>query len=308
VIAAAGEALIDLIVGLDGKVDARPGGGPFNVARTAGRLGLRPAFLGRLSADGFGRLLLKTLEHDGADVALREPSEEPTTLAVVDLDAGGVPLFHFHLAGTSAAALGYRELVAAMPKDVSALHVGSLGLAVEPIADSIASLVGGGLAPGVMVMVDPNCRPHAITDKAAYLARIERIMRRADVIKASTDDLAYLGVGADVLLGWGPALVLVTDGPRPVRVVSRDETFEVPVPPVRVVDTLGAGDSFGGAFLAWWRGHDLRAGDLRRPDLVRQAVEASVEVSRLTCSRAGAEPPWASELAARPGWEWLPGA
>jgi fructokinase len=308
VIAAAGEALIDLIVGLDGKVDARPGGGPFNVARTAGRLGLRPAFLGRLSADGFGRLLLQTLERDGVDVALREPSEEPTTLAVVDLDAGGVPRFRFHLAGTSAAALGYSKLVAAMPKGVDALHIGSLGLAMEPIADSIGSLIGGGLAPGVMVMVDPNCRPHAITDKGTYVARIERIMRRADVIKASTDDLAYLGVRAEELLGWGPALVLVTDGPRPVRVVSRDGTFEVPVRPVRVVDTLGAGDSFGGAFLAWWRGHDLRAGDLRRTDLVAKAVEASVEVSRLTCSRAGAEPPWASELAAHPGWEWLPGA
>ena len=295
-------------MGLDGKVDARPGGGPFNVARTAGRLGLRPAFLGRLSADGFGRLLRETLEHDGAYVALPEPAEEPTTLAVADLDAGGVPRFHFHLAGTSAAALGYPELAAALPGDVSALHAGSLGLAVEPIAASIESLIGGGLAPGVMVMVDPNCRPHAIADKAAYLARIERVMRRADVIKASTDDLAYLGVRADVLLGWGPALVLVTDGPRSVSVLSRDGGFEVPVPPAAVVDTLGAGDSFGGAFLAWWRGHDLRADDLGRLDLVRQAVEASVEVARLTCSRAGAEPPWASELAAHPGWEWLPDA
>ena len=77
--------------------------------------------------------------------------------------------------------------------------------------------------PDALVMLDPNCRPGAIADRAAYLGRIGRIAARADVVKASVEDLAYLYPGsppaeaAESLLAAGPTLVLVTDGPRPAR-------------------------------------------------------------------------------------------
>ena len=308
-----GEALIDLVIDGDGCPRPRPGGGPFNTARTVGRLGLAPAFLGRLSADSFGRQLRTRLDQDGVMLAVPQLADAPTTLAVVDLDAAGAPRYRFYLAGTSAGALEYPLLEAALPEGMTALHAGSLALVMEPIATSIERLVTTDLPAGPLVMIDPNCRPGAITDRSAYQARLARILRRADVVKVSMEDLGYLYPGAaardaaTTLLGQGAQLVLVTDGPRPARAFLPGQELSVDVPAVRVVDTIGAGDAFGGAFLAWWSGNELTTSDLRRPGPVRAALRAAAEVASLTCTRAGAEPPWLEELAGKPGWDSDPG-
>ena len=303
-----GEALIDLVADHDGRIAARPGGGPFNTARTIGRLGLAPVFLGRLSGDSFGRLLRASLDQDGVTLGVPQLADLPTTLAAVDVDSGGAARYRFYLAGTSSAALDYPLLSAALPDGVTALHAGTLALVMEPVAASIERLIASDLPPGALVMIDPNCRPEAITDREAYLARLSRILRRADVVKVSTDDLAYLAPGTPplaagaALLGQGPALVLVTDGPRPARALLPGQEVSVDVPVVEVVDTIGAGDAFGGAFLAWWSGNGLGKPDLGRYGPVREALQAAVEVAALTCTRAGAEPPWLAEVAGRPGW------
>jgi fructokinase len=303
-----GEALIDLVVDGDGSARPRPGGGPFNTARTIGRLGLAPAFLGRLSRDSFGRQLRARLDRDGVTLAVPQLADAPTTLAVVDVDAAGAPRYRFYLAGTSSGALDYALLAAALPEDMTALHAGTLALVMEPIATSIERLITTGLPPGTLVMIDPNCRPGAITDKRAYQARLSRILRHADVVKVSVEDLAYLYPGATargaaaIVLGQGPRLVLVTDGPRPAWAFSPGQEISVEVPDVPVVDTIGAGDAFGGAFLAWWSGNELTKSDLQRPSPVRSALQAAVEVAAITCTRAGAEPPWLEELTGRPGW------
>jgi len=304
-----GEALIDLVIDGDGRTRPRPGGGPFNTARTVGRLGLAPAFLGRLSADSFGHQLRTRLDQDGVMLAVPQLADAPTTLAVVDVDAAGAPRYRFYLAGTSAGALEYPLLEAALPEGMTALHAGSLALVMEPIATSIERLVTTDLPAGPLVMIDPNCRPGAITDRSAYQARLARILRRADVVKVSMEDLGYLYPGtaardaATTLLGQGAQLVLVTDGPRPARAFLPGQELSVDVPAVQVVDTIGAGDAFGGAFLAWWSGNELTTSDLRRPGPVRGALRAAAEVASLTCTRAGAEPPWLSELAGKPGWD-----
>jgi fructokinase len=307
-IAVTGEALIDLVVDQDGHVLARPGGGPFNTARTIGRLGLAPVFLGRLSDDTFGRLLRASLGHDGVTLGVPELSGLPTTLAAAAVDAGGAARYRFYLHGTSSAALDYPALAAALPPQVTALHAGSLALVMEPVATGIERLICGGLPPGTLVVIDPNCRPEAISDRQAYRARLARILRRADAVKVSAEDLAYLSPGlpapaaAAGLLRQGPALVLVTDGPRTARGVLPGQEVSVDVPVVKVVDTIGAGDAFGGAFLAWWLGNGLTRSDLSDPGLVRRALEAAVDVSALTCTRAGADPPWLREVSGHPGW------
>ncbi len=312
-IAVAGEALIDLVAGPDGRMDALPGGGPFNVARTIGRLGLAPAFLGRLSRDGFGRLLRASLGRDGVTVAIPAPSDAPTTLAVVDLDPEGAAHYTFYLSGTSAAELSYPQLAAALPEPLTALYAGGLGLVAEPAATSAERLLTAGLPASTLVMIDPNCRPDAVPDRRSYLERLARVLSRADVVKASTEDLAYLFPGrppreaARDLLGQGPALVLVTDGPRPARAVLPGQEITVPVPAVAVTDTIGAGDAFGGAFLAWWTGSKLTRADLGKVPAIRAAVAAAAEVAAMTYQRPGAEPPWAAALAGSPGWQWLTG-
>ncbi len=168
------------------------------------------------------------------------------------------------------------------------------------------------LPASALLLLDPNCRPQAIPDADAYRARLRRILPRADIVKASTEDLAFLvpGAGASqaarTLLGWGAGSVLVTDGPAPIRAFAGDDSLTVPVPPVEVVDTVGAGDAFGGAFLAWWVEHGLAREKLADPGPVRAAAAAAARVASLTCGRAGAEPPWRHELDASGGWGQLP--
>jgi fructokinase len=309
VITVAGEALIDLIVEPAGHIDPRFGGGPFNVARAVARLGQPAAFLGRLSGDRFGRLMRADLDRNGVHVAIDAPADAPTTLAMVDLDPEGVPAYHFYLSGTSAAAIEPGHAV--LPDGTTALHVGSLGLVMEPAGSSLEQLVTG-LPDAITVMLDPNCRPGAIASRKAYLDRMDRIVRRVDLIKTSTEDLAYLFPGHDTdyaatdLLGRGPACLLITDGAAPVRAYAGTQQIQVEVPPAQIVDTVGAGDAFGGAFLAWWNGNGFGRDELRDPQAVQQAAQAAVYASVVTCTRRGAEPPWASELAGHDGWSWLP--
>ncbi len=301
VIAVVGEALIDLVIDNEGAVAARPGGGPFNTARTLGRLGAPTTFLGRLSVDAFGAMLRASLREDGVELGVPEATAAPTTLAVADIDARGGARYAFYHAGTAAADLDYPALAAALPSDVTAVHVGTLALVMEPIASGVERVMAD-VPPDVLVMVDPNCRPAAIGDRDAYLDRFEGVMHRADAVKVSVEDLDYLcpGVPAEVaataLLGEKLALVVVTDGPRAARAFLSSGEVSVPVPRVKVVDTIGAGDAFGGAFLAWWFANGLGRDDLRLAGPVRDALRAAAEVASLTCTRPGAEPPWLAEV------------
>jgi fructokinase len=307
-IAVIGEALIDFAVNQDGTVAARPGGGPCNTARTLGRLGQPVLFAGRLSDDTFGRILCQRLAEDHVTLGVPAPSQAPSTLAAAEIDPAGVARFRFYLSDTAAADLDYPALTAAIPAEAATVHVGSLGLLMEPIAASVERFMTHDVAPDALVMLDPNCRPGAIADRPAYLARLDRILRRTDVVKLSTEDLGYLSPGVPVpaaarrLLTSGPGLVLVTDGPRPARAFLPGNEITADIPEVRVVDTIGAGDAFGGGFLAWWAASGLTKSDLKRAALVQRALRAAAQVAAMTCARASAEPPWLAEVAATPGW------
>ncbi len=307
-VAVAGEALIDLVADADGEIRAHLGGGPYNAARTMARLGVPTAFLGRLAGDGFGRQLRERLTEDGVGIAVTEPSARPSTLAVVTLDDAGVASYSFYLDGTSVADLDYAAARRALPAEVTAVHVGSLGLLMEPVGTSTERLLLTDVPPGTLVLLDPNCRPGAIADHDAYRKRIDVFAHRADIVKASTEDLAYLypglppGEAAAVLLAAGPSIVLVTDGPRPAQAFLPGAVLAEPVPAVPVADTIGAGDAFGGGFLAWWLAHSLGREELRDQELVGAALRTAAAVAALTCARPGADPPSRADLQARNWW------
>jgi fructokinase len=294
-----GEALVDLILSPDGTLRAVPGGGPFNMARAAARLGAPVSFGGGVSDDAFGRTIAGLLADDQVAMALPVRHGLPTTLALAELDSGGAATYHFYVDGTAAPAVEVGDLV--LGPGVRMLAVGTLGLVLEPVAAAVEALVEQ-LADDVLVMVDPNCRPVIIRDEAAYRARLARILRRADVVKVSGDDLAWLDPSSDSLdaardlVRGGARLVLFTDGADSVRIVTADDEVVVPVPAVDVVDTVGAGDAFGGGFLAFWHMAGRGRDELTDLDLVRATVERAIVVAGITCTRPGADPPRLSEL------------
>ncbi|HEY5136660.1 MAG TPA: PfkB family carbohydrate kinase [Candidatus Nanopelagicales bacterium] len=296
-----GEALVDLIVSPDGSLEAVPGGGPFNLARTAARLGVATAFGGGISDDVFGRRIAALLRADDVDTPVTTRTGLNTTLAIAELDASGAASYTFYLDGTAAAELHDGDVI--VGDDVDVLAVGTLGLVAEPIAATVERLVAG-VADRVLVFVDPNCRPSVISDDAGYRARLERVLARADVVKVSGDDLAYLDADADPvavargLLALGPAVVLFTDGGDSVRLLLANEELVVPVPGVDVVDTVGAGDAFGGAFIAFWERDGHHRDDLTDLAKLRSAVERAIVVAGITCTRPGADPPHLAELPA----------
>jgi len=307
-IAVIGEVLIDLVVGADGRVGAHPGGGPYNAARTLARLGVPATFLGGIAGDGFGRLLREHLLSDGVTLGIPGPSGRPSTLAVASLDRDGVADYTFYLNDTAAADLDYETLKKALPADIGAVHVGALGLVMEPIGAATERLIETDVPGSALVLLDPNCRPGAIAAPLAYRKRIAAVARRADIVKASVEDLAYLypgvpsGEAATVLLEAGSSLVLVTDGPRPARAFLPGAALTEPVPGVTVADTIGAGDAFGGGFLAWWTAHGLGRPDLHRKELVGAALKAATAAAALTCTRPGADPPTRADLRSGNWW------
>jgi fructokinase len=158
------------------------------------------------------------------------------------------------------------------------------------------------LADAALVALDPNCRPAAIADEAAYRSRLARLLRRTHLLKVSEEDLAWITPArppleaAGALLDAGPAAVLVTRGSDPVAVVSPSGVSEVPAPAVQVVDTIGAGDAFGGGFLAWWRSRGLGRDALADHELLVEGARFAARVAAVTCTRPGASPPRLAEL------------
>jgi len=310
-IAVLGENLVDLLVSPDGTVNAVIGGGPLNVACSIGRLGGDVRFVSGVSADAFGTFVREALSDSNVKLALDTPLAQPTTLAVVELNPQG-PRYHFHLTDTAAFALDAREtnsFVQAIP-DLAAIYFGTLGLLVEPMASLGETLIIGAPADA-LVVIDPNCRPSAVRDHAEYRARVARLSARADLVKVSTEDLEYLHPelssleGARAILGHGATCVIVTDGSAPVTALTDQLEISVAVAPTDVVDTVGAGDALVGGFMTWWTGHDLTRQQLHDAAILESAVAAAIDISRLTCQRAGAQPPLREEVLELDGWRWL---
>jgi fructokinase len=285
----------------DGRTTSHLGGGSFNTARTLGRLGLRPVFIGRLSRDRYGRALRTGLEESGVRLDGIVTTDDPTTFARVEVDEDGVADYRFYVDGTSSQGLLPDEARVVMPRGAVALHVGGLGLVFEPHARAIVALVREA-DPETLILLDPNCRPGAVQDPVLYRERLHAVLERADVVKASEEDLAYLEPDrtpletARGLLEWGPTVVLLTHGSRGVTVLAADREAMIDAPKAQVVDTIGAGDAFGGAWLGAWVGEGLTRAELGQFDATLRAARFAAVVAARTCERAGAEPPTAAKL------------
>ncbi|WP_128377817.1 carbohydrate kinase family protein [Streptomyces cavernae] len=301
-IVVAGEALIDLVpqgAGALAALSPRLGGGPYNTAVALGRLGSPTAFCSRVSHDAFGDALLDGLRAAGVDVTQVQRGGEPTTLAVASIGADGSARYSFYVDGTADRL--FDGGVGGLPTGARAVSFGTCSLVLEPGATAYEELMRGASARGLFTALDPNIRAGLIPDADAYRARFKSWLPSVSLLKLSQEDAQWLGGSPREWLAAGPAAVVVTRGGDGLTAFTRDGTeYTVPGERVDVVDTIGAGDTVNAALL-----HGLATRDALSAEALTglgatgwgELLRLAARAAAITCSRAGAEPPYASELA-----------
>ena len=299
-IVVAGEALIDLVPqGPGALASLRPalGGGPYNTAVALGRLGSPTAFCSRVSSDAFGEALLEGLRAAGVDVSGVARGAEPTTLAVATIDAQGSAAYSFYVDGTADRLF---TAPAALPEGTRAVSFGTCSLVLEPGASAYEELMRTAAGQGVFTALDPNIRAGLIPDADAYRARFLTWLPSVTLLKLSEEDARWLGGSPREWLAAGPSAVVITHGGDGLTVFTCDGAeHSVPGEKVDVVDTIGAGDTVNAALL-----HGLAAQDALSPAALAgldaggwtRLLRFAARAAAITCSRAGAEPPYAHEL------------
>jgi fructokinase len=312
-----GEAIIDLLpAGPPGTFRAAPGGSPYNVAVGLARLGQRAALMARLADTAFGRILREHARAEGVGLQAAPQAAQPATLAVVSLDEQARASYDFYLDGTADWQWTAQETARA-PQQTAVLHFGSIASWTPPGDELITGLARRLRDRGdVLISYDPNVRPGLLADHRHGQRVVERAVALAHLVKASSDDVAWLYPGqpaGQVARRWaelGAGTVVITsaaDGAT--ALTARGWSVTRPALEVTVADTVGAGDSFTAGLLAALaeRNRHSPAGLGQCPaDELAAALDDAILVASVNCERAGNDPPTSAEVAAarrrlRPG-------
>lgn len=259
-----GEALIDFHAQPQGGAGQPPafvpfaGGAPANVAVAAARLGGKARFAGMLSRDMFGDFLLKSLTELGVGTEdIARTDEARTALAFVAHDEKGDRSFSFYRPPAADLLFRPEHFRPGAFDDLAVFHVCSNSLTEAAIAATTVEGMRRARAAGALVSFDMNLRPALWPKDEAPLPRLWETLNEADVIKLSAEEFAFIHAGAgsdDAVLErlWrGKArLLLVTDGPEPMRWFTRSARGTLQGYKVDAVDTTAAGDAFVGGLLA----------------------------------------------------------
>jgi len=297
-----GEALVDVVDRGDGAPQPHVGGSPLNVATGLARLDVPVQLGATIGSDEHGTRIRAHLLDNGVELVELAPPAAASSVALARLDTEGAASYEFRI-------IWAPERVPPLPSGACALHTGSLATALAPGASAVREAIERERARGAVTLTyDPNIRPGLLGDRDAARAEVEAIVRLVDVVKASSDDLAWLYPGErdrDVLRRWsesGPVLSIVTRGGDGAYAIGAQGEAEVGAPSVDVVDTVGAGDSFMAALLQSLHVDGLlgaygrdRIARLEVGDVVR-CLQWSVRAASITVQRPGADPPSLSEV------------
>lgn len=285
-----GEALMDLIQRADGPNEAHVGGGPANTAKALARMGYSVSFLGGISNDEYGKKIDEELRASGVDLRLAFRTQLPTALAVAEIDKAGGARYTFELDNRSSFAFHRTWLPEGEPR---VIHLGSLATIHEPGASELLAWVK---SKNVPVIFDPNVRPSVQGDREKYRLAVDEWIKISSVIKLSEDDINWLYGSESVITEWlarGVALIVVTRGANGISAYRNGEALDLPAEKVDVIDTVGAGDTIGAVIVGGILDHGV---ENLHGELLHEILKKATRAAGITCSRAGAQPPWADEL------------
>ncbi|PMU88883.1 MULTISPECIES: carbohydrate kinase [unclassified Pseudomonas] len=306
-----GEALFDFFSeddpsGQASKLNykAIAGGSPFNVAVGLRRLGIEAALFGGVSTDFLGQRLLQVLRDEGVNPQFLVEFAAPTTLAMVAVGADGSPQYSFRGEGCADRQLT-RAHLPTLGDEVRGLHVGSFSLVVQPIGDTLLALVQRESGKR-LISLDPNVRLNPQPDIQLWRERVTELVKYADLIKVSDEDLHLLYPDQSpesVLEGWLQhrcQLVFLTRGGNGASVFSRQHGhWSQPAVKVVMADTVGAGDTFQAALIAWLTEQQLDSVEGLQ-QLTRAQIDAmlgfAIRAAAMTCGKTGPDLPYRQQL------------
>jgi fructokinase len=309
-----GEAVIDLfqknVPALGEVFLPLPGGCSYNTSIAISRLGSPAAFLGRLSTNFFGEIQIRRLRENNVRDDLLIRYDQNPILAFIKTDEGKEPQYAFYDEGTADRLLSTDELPP-LPEDTSCVVFGSVSMCMEPIATTIESLIMKEARRGTVVAFDPNIRSFFIRDRDAYLRRFEKWIGVCTIAKISAEDFEFIYPDTEPddalkkIIDLGTPLAIVTLGPKGAAAMLRRGNGSVtrvyaPAALVgEIADTVGAGDTFLGALLAWLQRRDKLSHNaiinLSENDL-RGALTFANKAAGIVCTRKGAQPPTLEEV------------
>ena len=263
-VVALGELLIDFTcvsTDADGypTMAAHPGGAPANFLAALTKFGAKTAMMGKVGTDAFGKLLLGTLNQAGISTdGMIVTDDVFTTLAFVTLDETGNREFSFSRKPGADTCITFEELNLKLIDEAKVFHFGTLSLTDEPARSATYKVVDYAKAAGKLVTYDPNLRKPLWKDLEDAKKQLIWGLTKADVVKISDEEVEFLfglGVeeGADYILQhFGVKLVFVTCGADGCYFKNAVASGKVPsLSGIKVIDTTGAGDIFGGS--AVWK-------------------------------------------------------
>ena len=304
-----GEALIDVFSNHDDETNhlslvARPGGTPYNVAIAITRLGGQAALLTGISSDSLGQHLYQTLKNESVVTNYLIRRQNPTALSLISVDHAGQPGYTFYGSNCADSSIT-RQMFPKIGPDVAGLHFASYSIVMPPAADAFLELATE--FKDRFISVDPNVRPTVFPDLDTWRTRIDNFAGLAQLLKVSTEDLQYLYPDitvetiAERYLAKGVKLVVITDGDQAVSAWTEHcQVVRVKPLPTKVVDTVGAGDTFQAALLVklfeMGVGNPEAAIEALDEDQIHDLLSFANQAARLTCLKRGADSPHRSDL------------
>lgn len=259
-----GDLLIDFVPTESGLAFAdlptfkpAPGGAAANVAVGLARLGVRSAFLGKVGDEAFGHLLVDTLRREGVDVEhVRIDGNARTALAFVTLTKEGERDFLFYRHPSADMLFTPDEVDVNAIQQARIFHFDSISLAAEQPRETALFAADQAAKAGKLISYDVNLRLPLWDSEASAKGGIREGLKRADIVKLSDDELAFLTGDTDPSMIrsrlWhdGLKLVVLSLGQKGCIAMTEGAEHLVPSLPVSVVDTTGAGDGFVAGLLS----------------------------------------------------------
>lgn len=239
-----GEILADMIGEEKNGIttyERKAGGAPFNVACALNKFGADVKFVGSVGDDLIGQFLIKYAKDFGMDITyIHQNAEHNTTLAFVELNEEGDRSFCFYRKNT--ADYFMPEVSDELIKAADIICIGSLMLADSNCVEYALNIIERAHAFGKTVAFDVNYRTDIFKDRESAVRTYKRILRLADIVKFSEDEVETFT--EDYVNTLNDKLVLITLGKDGSEWRYKGKRNRVPTIAVKPIDTTGAGDAF----------------------------------------------------------------